>query len=47
LPFASEFSEHEHLLDDPFEALIVENGEIRVADGPGCGLSLLKSAAST
>ena len=47
LPFASEFSEHDHLLDDPCEALIVENGEIRLPAGSGCGLSLLDNAATT
>jgi L-alanine-DL-glutamate epimerase-like enolase superfamily enzyme len=41
LPFASEFSEHEHLLDDPFEPLTVQRGDIRVPDGHGCGLSML------
>lgn len=44
LPFASEFSEHEHLLDDPFEPLIVQHGDIRVPGGHGCGLSMLGEA---
>jgi len=42
LPFASELSEHTHLLDDPFDSLIVESGEIKVPSGPGCGISLLR-----
>jgi len=42
LPFASELSEHTHLLDDPFDPLIVANGEIKVPSGPGCGISLLR-----
>lgn len=47
LPFASELSEHTHLLDDPFEPLAVENGDIAVPRGTGCGLSLIRSVAVT
>lgn len=47
LPFASEFSEHVHLLDDPFEALVVRDGEVRVPDGCGSGLTLLDAPAES
>lgn len=47
LPLASELSEHTHLLDDPFEPLLVDGGSIKVPAGCGCGLSLLGSATAT
>lgn len=40
LPFASELSEHMHLLDDPFHPLPVENGEIVVPSGSGVGIGV-------
>jgi len=43
LPFASELSEHTHLLDDPFDPLPVEKGEIAVPSGQGVGIGLRKS----
>jgi L-alanine-DL-glutamate epimerase-like enolase superfamily enzyme len=38
LPFACELSEHDHILDDPFTPLPIEQGEIAVPSGPGCGV---------
>jgi L-alanine-DL-glutamate epimerase-like enolase superfamily enzyme len=38
LPFACELAEHDHLLDDPFTKLPIEDGEIAVPAGPGCGV---------
>lgn len=38
--FPCELSEHFHLLDDPFTALPLAEGEIAVPDGPGCGIDL-------
>lgn len=43
LPLTSELSEHAHLLDDPFDALPVVNGEITVPGGSGVGIGLRKS----
>jgi L-alanine-DL-glutamate epimerase-like enolase superfamily enzyme len=40
LPFASELSEHTHLLDDPFEPLVVTGGEIKLPVQSGSGISL-------
>jgi L-alanine-DL-glutamate epimerase-like enolase superfamily enzyme len=42
LPYACELSEHQHLEDDPFESLSVENGHIAVLDLPGGGISYLQ-----
>lgn len=39
LPYGCELSEHQHLEDDPFESLPVEQGMITVPTGPGGGLS--------
>ncbi|WP_170149577.1 mandelate racemase/muconate lactonizing enzyme family protein [Rhodoplanes roseus] len=44
LPFASELSEHTHLLDDPCTPLPVEGGDIVLPSGPGCGVSLRDGA---
>jgi L-alanine-DL-glutamate epimerase-like enolase superfamily enzyme len=38
LPFACELSEHDHILDDPFTPLTIEDGVITVPPGPGCGV---------
>ncbi len=38
LPFACELSEHDHILDDPFTALPIEDGMVTVPPGPGCGI---------
>ncbi|MBU8537235.1 mandelate racemase/muconate lactonizing enzyme family protein [Falsiroseomonas tokyonensis] len=38
LPFACELSEHDHILDDPFTPLPIEDGMIAVPAGPGCGV---------
>ncbi|WP_439597565.1 mandelate racemase/muconate lactonizing enzyme family protein [Falsiroseomonas sp.] len=38
LPFACELSEHDHILDDPFTPLPIEDGMIAVPPGPGCGI---------
>ncbi len=38
LPFACELSEHDHILDDPFTPLPIEQGVISVPPGPGCGV---------
>lgn len=38
LPFACELSEHDHILDDPFTPLPIEQGVIAVPPGPGCGI---------
>jgi len=38
LPYGCELSEHQHLNDDPFESLPVDNGLIAVPAGPGGGL---------
>ncbi|MBU8542669.1 MULTISPECIES: mandelate racemase/muconate lactonizing enzyme family protein [Roseomonadaceae] len=38
LPFACELSEHDHILDDPFTPLPIEDGVIAVPVGPGCGI---------
>ncbi len=39
LPFACELSEHQHLQDDPFTELPVENGWIEVPRRSGCGVA--------
>ncbi|MFT8244897.1 mandelate racemase/muconate lactonizing enzyme family protein [Roseomonas sp. BN140053] len=39
LPFACELSEHDHILDDPFTPLPIEEGVIAVPPGPGCGVT--------
>jgi L-alanine-DL-glutamate epimerase-like enolase superfamily enzyme len=39
LPFACELSEHDHILDDPFTPLPIEEGVVRVPAGPGCGVT--------
>lgn len=39
LPFACELSEHDHILDDPFTPLPIEDGVITVPAGPGCGVT--------
>ncbi len=36
--YACEFGEFARLLDDPFEGIEVENGVIRLPDGPGGGV---------
>lgn len=46
LPLACELAEHEHLLDDPFTSLPVVNGQLELPAGPGCGVALLRPAAS-
>ncbi|CAN7318296.1 hypothetical protein LJR260_001571 [Variovorax paradoxus] len=46
LPYACELAEHQHLLDDPFEALPVENGMVRVPMSAGCGIGYASSAES-
>ncbi|RKK05199.1 hypothetical protein EBE87_21910 [Pseudoroseomonas wenyumeiae] len=38
LPFACELSEHDHILDDPFTPLPIQDGVITVPEGPGCGV---------
>ncbi|NKE43832.1 hypothetical protein HB662_03515 [Roseomonas frigidaquae] len=38
LPFACELSEHDHILDDPFTPLPIQDGMIAVPPGPGCGI---------
>jgi L-alanine-DL-glutamate epimerase-like enolase superfamily enzyme len=38
--YACEFGEFDRLLDDHFEGLEVENGEIHLPDGPGTGVHL-------
>lgn len=38
LPFACELAEHQHLLDDPFEDLPVNDGAVRVPVNAGCGV---------
>ncbi len=38
LPYACELSEHLHLHDDPFTALPVLAGELRLPEGAGCGV---------
>ena len=38
LPFACELSEHDHILDDPFTPLPIEDGMVAVPPGPGCGV---------
>lgn len=44
LPFACELAEHQHLLDDPFASLPVEQGELAVPAGAGCGIAYAESA---
>ncbi|MBO1074538.1 mandelate racemase/muconate lactonizing enzyme family protein [Roseomonas marmotae] len=39
LPFACELSEHDHILDDPFTPLPIQDGVIEVPPGPGCGVA--------
>jgi L-alanine-DL-glutamate epimerase-like enolase superfamily enzyme len=39
LPYACELSEHLHLLDDPFTPLPVQDGQLRLPAGPGCGVT--------
>lgn len=46
LPLACELGEHEHLLDDPFTPLPVVNGQLELPAGAGCGVTLLRTAAS-
>lgn len=38
LPHACELSEHLHLQDDPFTPLPVHGGQLRLPEGPGCGV---------
>jgi L-alanine-DL-glutamate epimerase-like enolase superfamily enzyme len=38
LPHACELSEHLHLQDDPFTPLPVHDGQLRLPEGPGCGV---------
>jgi len=42
LPYACELSEHLHLQDDPFTPLPVRDGQLRLPDGPGCGVTYRK-----
>lgn len=37
--YACELTEFDRLLDDPFEGLEVENGVVRLPEGPGCGVT--------
>ena len=39
LPYACELSEHLHLRDDPFTPLPVQQGRLRLPEGPGCGVT--------
>ncbi len=39
LPHACELSEHDHILDDPFTPVPIEDGMVAVPPGPGCGVS--------
>lgn len=39
LAFACELSEHDHILDDPFTPLPIQDGAIIVPPGPGCGVT--------
>jgi len=39
VPFACELSEHDHLLNDPFTPLPIDQGVIAVPSGPGCGVT--------
>jgi len=39
MPFACELSEHDHLHDDPFTGLPIEDGFVAVPAGPGCGVT--------
>ena len=39
LPYACELSEHLHLRDDPFTPLPVQDGQLRLPSGPGCGVT--------
>ena len=36
--YACEFGEFDRLLDDPFEGIEIENGEIFLPEGPGSGV---------
>jgi L-alanine-DL-glutamate epimerase-like enolase superfamily enzyme len=42
--YACELAEFDRLLDDPFEGLAVENGMLRLPQGPGSGVRLLSQA---
>lgn len=44
LPYACELSEHQHLLDDPFEPLAVDAGVVNVPTSPGSGIAYLGPA---
>ena len=46
LPFACELSEHQHLLDDPFQDLPVVDGAIAVSRLPGCGIEWITRPSS-
>ncbi|MDM0047114.1 enolase C-terminal domain-like protein [Variovorax dokdonensis] len=39
LPYACELSEHLHLQDDPFTPLPMQDGQLRLPPGPGCGVT--------
>jgi L-alanine-DL-glutamate epimerase-like enolase superfamily enzyme len=45
MPFACELSEHEHLLDDPFDPLPRVGGSMAVPTGPGTGIGRAAGAA--
>jgi L-alanine-DL-glutamate epimerase-like enolase superfamily enzyme len=47
MPFACELSEHQHLLDDPFTALPVQQGRTAVPDTPGCGVTWAADPSTT
>lgn len=46
MPFACELAEHQHLLDDPFEPLPVQQGALGVPAGPGCGIGLRREGGA-
>ena len=37
--YACELGEFARLLDDPFDGIEIANGELRLTDGPGSGVS--------
>jgi L-alanine-DL-glutamate epimerase-like enolase superfamily enzyme len=42
--YACELGEFDRLLDDSFEGIEIENGELRLPEGPGSGVHWKKSA---
>jgi L-Ala-D/L-Glu epimerase / N-acetyl-D-glutamate racemase len=46
IAYACELGEFDRLLDDPFEGIEIENGRLRLPEGPGSGVSLRAQATA-